>query len=129
MLHSSTSEVPFQLLLEINIVLVGFNGDGGYRYSLDARKLKEFMKQIFPSHHPACLEIALPLDIEHDLHYNVIPVGQPELIALKQAVKSAMVPAGSTRQNVYGKEVPLLEVEAKIIEPIFSKTLHLLVWW
>ena len=73
MLHSR-AEVPFRVPLEGNIVLVEFNGDGGYRYSLDARKLGEFMRRIFPSHHPACLETALPLDIEHDLQYNVIPV-------------------------------------------------------
>nr|ATG70875.1 hypothetical protein [Juniperus microsperma] len=120
-LHSSTAEVPFRVPLEINIVLVGFNGDGGFRYTLDARKLEEFMKRSFPSHHPACLETALPLDIEHDLHYNVIPVGQPELIALEQAVRNAMVHAGSARQHDYGKEVPLLEVEATTIEPIFQR--------
>ena len=55
----------------------------------------------FPSHHPACLETALPFDIEHDLQYNVIPVGQPELIAFEKAVKSAMVPAGSARESVF----------------------------
>ena len=99
MLHSR-AEVPFRVPLEVNIVLVGFNGDGGYRYSLDARKLGEFMRRSFPSHHPACLETALPFDIEHDLQYNVIPVGQPELIAFEKAVKSAMVPAGSAREVI-----------------------------
>ena len=43
MLHSR-AEVPFRVPLEVNIVLVGFNGDGGYRYSLDARKLGESEK-------------------------------------------------------------------------------------
>eukprot|EP01018_Ginkgo_biloba_P009439 Gb_29084 [translate_table: standard] len=66
--------VPFHVPLEVNIVLVGFNGDGGYRYSLDARKLGEFMKSSFPTHRPACLETALPLDIEHNLYYNAIPL-------------------------------------------------------
>ncbi|GLJ28285.1 hypothetical protein SUGI_0555980 [Cryptomeria japonica] len=79
------------------------------------------MKQSFPSHHPECLETGLPLDIEHDLHYNVILVGQPELIALEQAMRSAMAPVGSSRQNVYEKEVPLIEIEAKTIEPIFQR--------
>ncbi|GLJ27248.1 hypothetical protein SUGI_0534600 [Cryptomeria japonica] len=79
------------------------------------------MKWRFSSHHPACLETALPLVIEHDLHYNVILVGKPKLIALEQAVRSAMVPVGSTRQKVYGKKVPLLEIEAKTIEPIFRR--------
>lgn len=120
MLHSR-AEVPFRVPLEVNIVLVGFNGDGGYRYSLDARMLGEFMRRSFPSHHPACLETALPLDIEHDLQYNVLPVGQPELIAFEQAVKNTMVPAGSARESEYGREVPLFEVEATTIEPTFQR--------
>ena len=27
-------QVPFQVPLEVNVVLVGFNGDGGYRYTV-----------------------------------------------------------------------------------------------
>lgn len=120
MLHSR-AQVPFQVPLEVNIVLVGFDGDGGYRYSLDARKLEEFMRRIFPSHQPSCLETALPLDIKHDLHYNVIPFVYPQLLELEQVVRSAMAPSGSAREAEYGKEVPLFEVEAKAIEPTLQK--------
>ncbi|WVY91362.1 hypothetical protein V8G54_036876 [Vigna mungo] len=37
MLHSR-AEVPFQVLLEVNVVLIGFNGDGGYRYNIDVHQ-------------------------------------------------------------------------------------------
>eukprot|EP00252_Welwitschia_mirabilis_P008780 TRINITY_DN20945_c0_g1_i1.p1 TRINITY_DN20945_c0_g1~~TRINITY_DN20945_c0_g1_i1.p1 ORF type:complete len:808 (+),score=153.41 TRINITY_DN20945_c0_g1_i1:214-2637(+) len=120
MLHSR-AEVPFHVPLEINIVLVGFNGDGGYRYHLDAHSLEEFMKKSFPSHHPSCVETGLPLDIEHDILYNVIPVGQPELISLEKSLKSLMVPAGSARESEYGREVPLFEVEATKLEQTFER--------
>ncbi|KAJ8767279.1 hypothetical protein K2173_017323 [Erythroxylum novogranatense] len=120
MLHTR-AEVPFQVPLEVNVVLVGFNGDGGYRYSLDAHKLEEFMRTSFSTHRPACLETGEPLDIEHHVVFNSFPAGQPELIELEKALKEAMVPAGTTRESEFGREVPLFEVEATVVEPIFRK--------
>ncbi|KAH0781732.1 hypothetical protein KY290_001330 [Solanum tuberosum] len=120
MLHSR-AEVPFQVPLEVNIVLVGFSGDGGYRYALDSPKLEEFLKVSFPSHRPSCLETGQPLDIEHHIVYNTFPAGQPELIALEKALKAAMVPAGNARETDFGREVPLFEVEATAVELEFQK--------
>lgn len=119
LLHSR-AQVPFPIPFEVNVVLVGFNGDGGYRYSLDARKLGTILKEVFPTHRPICLETALQLDIEHNLYYNVLPVGQPELIAFEQSIKSAMVASGKARENEHGKEVPLFEVEATNVETVFN---------
>lgn len=67
-------QVPFQVPLEVNIVLIGFNGDGGYRYTVDSQKLEEFLRVSFPSHRPSCLETGKPLDIEHHIVYNAFPV-------------------------------------------------------
>ncbi|MCL7033682.1 hypothetical protein MKW94_016211 [Papaver nudicaule] len=120
MLHTR-AEVPFQVPLEVNVVLVGFSGDGGYRYELDTHKLEAFLKMSFPTHRPACLETGEPLDIEHHLSYNVFPVGQQELISLEKAVKEAMVPAGTARENEFGREVPFFEVNAKAVEPVFER--------
>ncbi|XWS38926.1 hypothetical protein CRYUN_Cryun18bG0005600 [Craigia yunnanensis] len=115
------AEVPFQVPLEVNVVLVGLNGDGGYRYTVDAPKLEDFLRVSFPSHRPSCLETGEPLDIEHHVVYNVFPAGQPELIALEKGLKEAMVPAGSAREPDFGREVPLFEVDATAVEPIFQK--------
>ncbi|KAG6483974.1 hypothetical protein ZIOFF_060767 [Zingiber officinale] len=120
MLHTR-AEVPFQVPLEVNIVLIGFNADGGYRYKLDAHRLEEFLKISFPTHRPSCLETGEPIDIEHHISYNAIPAGQPELIALEKALKEAMVPAGTSRESEYGSEFPLFEVEATQVEPIFEQ--------
>uniref|UniRef100_F6H6Y9 DUF7906 domain-containing protein n=1 Tax=Vitis vinifera TaxID=29760 RepID=F6H6Y9_VITVI len=117
----SVIQVPFQVPLEVNIVLIGFNNDGGYRYTVDAHKLEEFLRISFPSHRPSCLETSEPLDIEHHIVYNVFPAGQPELIALEKALKEAMVPAGTARESDYGREVPLFEVDATAVEPVFQK--------
>ncbi|KAL8481336.1 hypothetical protein ACS0TY_027740 [Phlomoides rotata] len=120
MLHSR-AEVPFQVPLEVNVVLIGFSGDGGYRYTVDSQKLEEFLRVGFPSHRPSCLETGQHLDIEHHVVFNVFPAGQPELIALEKALKAAMVPAGTAREADFGREVPLFEVEATAVEPEFEK--------
>lgn len=120
MLHSR-AEVPFQVPLEVNIVLIGLSGDGGYRYSVDSKKLGELLSASFPTHRPSWLDSGDPLDIEHHIVYNVFPAGQPELIALEKALKEAMVLAGTARGTEFGKEVPLYEVEATTMEPIFQK--------
>lgn len=60
--------------MEVNIVLVGLNGDGGYRYSLNAQKLEEFLRASFSTHRPSCQETGEPLDIEHRVVYNIFPV-------------------------------------------------------
>lgn len=67
-------QVPFQVPLEVNIVLVGLNEDGGYRYSMDPHKLEEFLRVSFSTHRPSCQETGEPLDIEHRVVYNVFPV-------------------------------------------------------
>lgn len=67
-------QVPFQVPLEVNILLIGFNGDGGYRYKIDAHKLEDFLKSSFSTHRPSCLETGEPIDIEHHIIYNAIPV-------------------------------------------------------
>ncbi|URE33022.1 hypothetical protein MUK42_17823 [Musa troglodytarum] len=120
MLHTR-AEVPFQVPLEVNILLIGFNGDGGYRYKIDAHKLEDFLKSSFPTHRPSCFETGEPIDIEHHIIYNAIPAGQPELVALEKALKEAMVPAGIARESEYGREFPLFEVEATVVEPIFQR--------
>ena len=73
-MHISVIQVPFQVPLEVNIVLIGFNNDGGYRYMVDAHRMEEFLRVSFPSHRPSCLETGEPLDIEHHIVYNVFPV-------------------------------------------------------
>ena len=67
-------QVPFQVPLEVNVVLIGFNGDGGYRYSLDSHKLEEFLRVSFPSYRPSCFETGELLDIEHHIVFNAFPV-------------------------------------------------------
>ncbi|KAJ9181790.1 hypothetical protein P3X46_005848 [Hevea brasiliensis] len=75
--------------------------------SLDARKLDEFLRTSFPSHRSSCLGTSEPLDIEHHVVFKAFP--------------EAMVPAGTARETDFGREVPLFEVEAAVVEPVFHK--------
>ncbi|VAI06434.1 unnamed protein product [Triticum turgidum subsp. durum] len=75
----------------------------------------------FPLHRPSCFETGEPIDIEHHIMYNVIAAGQPELISLEKSLKEAMVSAGTARESEYGREFPLFEVEATVVEPIFER--------
>lgn len=120
MLHTR-AEVPFQVPLEINVVLLGFSADGGYRYKLDPHKFEDFLKASFPTHRPSCLETGEPIDIEHHLVYSVIQAGHPELISIEKTLKDAMIHVGSARETEYGREVPLFEVDATTVEPIFHR--------
>jgi hypothetical protein len=60
--------------LEVNVVLIGSNGDGGYRYLVDGHNLEEFLKTSFPFHWPLCFETGEQTDIEHHIMYKVIAV-------------------------------------------------------
>lgn len=121
-------QVPFQVPLEVNIVLIGFQADGGYRYTVDPQKLEEFLRVGFPTHRPLCQETGEHLDIEHNIVYNTFHVsftkfiiskesfcttsivqfhhlfssspqaGQAEFIVLEKSLKEAMVLAGTARE-------------------------------
>ena len=67
----------------MNVVLIGFNGDGGYRFSVDSHKLEEFLRIGFQTHRPSCLETGEPLDIEHHVVFNMFPVSSPEVSIVK----------------------------------------------
>ncbi|KAM0065872.1 hypothetical protein Hdeb2414_s0003g00119471 [Helianthus debilis subsp. tardiflorus] len=128
MLHSR-AQVPFQVPLEVNVILIGFSGDGGYRYTLDSQKLQEFLQLGFPTHRPSCLETGQPLDIEHHMVFNVVPAAQPDVIALEKALKAAMVPAGTAREADFGREVPAFEIDAAAVEPEFQKLYSYLFYY
>ncbi|MFS7901474.1 hypothetical protein Hanom_Chr01g00000091 [Helianthus anomalus] len=122
-------KVPFQVPLEVNVILIGFSGDGGYRYTLDSQKLQDFLQLGFPTHRPSCLETGQPLDIEHHMVFNVVPATQPDVIALEKALKAAMVPAGTAREADFGREVPAFEIDAAAVEPEFQKLYSYLFYY
>ena len=68
-------DAPLVLPLEVNIVLVGFDGDGGYRYRADAEALETFLRQSFGHFRPSSMSTGRPLEVSIELHYNVVHAG------------------------------------------------------
>lgn len=75
-------QVPFPVALEVNVVLIGFMNDGGYRFHLDHDKLHQHMKSSFPTHRPSCMETGEMLDIEFDISYNIVPVSSADNLGI-----------------------------------------------
>ncbi|CAI9275080.1 unnamed protein product [Lactuca saligna] len=86
--RSSTVQVPFQVPLEVNVILIGFSGDRGYRYTLDTQKLQEFLQVGFPTHRTSCVEIGKPLDIEHHMVFNAILVSSFYIVSFRENPQS-----------------------------------------
>ena len=70
-LHDRTDN-PLRLPLEVNVVLVGFDGEGGFRHTVDERALADFLRDSFGRYRPSCLETGEQLEVEVELRYNVL---------------------------------------------------------
>ena len=56
-------DAPLVLPLEVNIVLVGFDGDGGDRYRADAGAPEAVLRQSFGHFRPSSLSTRRPLEV------------------------------------------------------------------
>ena len=88
-LHDRTDN-PLRLPLEVNVVLVGFDGEGGFRHSVDERALADFLRDSFGRYRPSCLETGEQLEVEVELRYNVLHAGGDALARLERATRSEM---------------------------------------
>ena len=79
-------DAPLVLPLEVNIVLVGFDGDGGYRYRADANALETFLRDSFGHFRPSSMTTGRPLAVSIELHYNVIYAGSDHLRTIESAI-------------------------------------------
>ena len=86
-------DAPLVLPLEVNIVLVGFDGDGGYRYRADAEALETFLRQSFGHFRPSSMSTGRPLEVSIELHYNVVHAGTDHLRTIESAISHSAEPA------------------------------------
>ena len=86
-------DAPLVLPLEVNIVLVGFDGDGGYRYRADAKALETFLRQSFGHFRPSSMSTGRPLEVSIELHYNVVHAGTDHLRTIESAISHSAEPA------------------------------------
>lgn len=58
--------------IEIDVVLIGFNGDGGFAYTMDSAQLESLLYETYPIRTPISRETKLPMTSEYHIMYNVI---------------------------------------------------------
>ena len=71
----------------VNIVLVGLDGGGAYRYRVDEEALSSFLRDSFSHFRPSCLETGKQLEVSIELHYNVIHAGTNHLRTVESALR------------------------------------------
>eukprot|EP00850_Spirogloea_muscicola_P013627 SM000093S24438 [mRNA] locus=s93:351148:356688:- [translate_table: standard] len=119
LLHQRT-ETPLRVPLEVNVVLVGFGGDAGYRFLLDVEALREFMQRSFAAFRPTCLETGRMLEVEHELSYVVTTVGEYEVTEIERAVHGSMVDQGTINDAATNQTVNVYDVDAARLELSFD---------
>jgi hypothetical protein len=54
---------PIRYPINVNLVFVGFQGDGPFQFYLDEQKVKASIQSAFPMHSPHALQSNTPLNI------------------------------------------------------------------
>eukprot|EP00873_Tetraselmis_striata_P008332 jgi/Tetstr1/428596/TSEL_018588.t1 len=130
--HAVRGKGRFILPADINVVLVGFDGLGGYNYKVDAAAMQQFLQSRFPTCTPSVMQTGRSTFLEHRLIYNVVHASNATLTMLEDAVRANMepareeprVPTPSSVQtdNTAGvpQKVKVYEVEATSVETAFD---------
>ena len=98
--------------LEINVALLGFNGDGAYQFQIAEKELADFLQKSLPEHRPSCLETGQQLEISYQLKYTVFHVSlvfgnaRPILGLLSEISASVPSSCGDEKCGVIGDELP-----------------------
>ena len=79
---------PLRLPLEVNVALVGFDGDGGFGYELEPDRLAEILRDTFASFRPSRVEDGERLEVSVELKYNVVRAPPGGLRAFEAAVRA-----------------------------------------
>ena len=74
----------------INVVLVGFNGDGGYGYTLAEESLERLLSESMPTHRPSSLEKKKPLAVSYQLTYDVIKLPKQHIDEMSRRLGDTM---------------------------------------
>ncbi|GMH38389.1 hypothetical protein BSKO_06273 [Bryopsis sp. KO-2023] len=124
-------ERTFAVPIEIDVILVGFAGDGAYKYEMDGVRLEDLLTQNYPTRRPVDRESGKPLSSEFDIIYNVFHSRADSVLKIEEAVKAAMVPAGKYRPDMSdkvwgfdGQETALFNVEATKVEAVFDELVY-----
>ena len=56
-------QAPFSVPLHVSVLLVGFNGDGGHKFDVNAAEFREFMERSYSTYRPSCVTQKKPLEV------------------------------------------------------------------
>eukprot|EP00193_Tetraselmis_chui_P020266 CAMPEP_0177794032 /NCGR_PEP_ID=MMETSP0491_2-20121128/25414_1 /TAXON_ID=63592 /ORGANISM="Tetraselmis chuii, Strain PLY429" /LENGTH=437 /DNA_ID=CAMNT_0019316631 /DNA_START=313 /DNA_END=1623 /DNA_ORIENTATION=- len=126
---------------KINVVLVGFNGNGGYHYKLDSHAMHALLQSRFPTCTPSFVQTGRSTFVEHHLTcnviqalltYNVIQAPDDAVTMLETALRGKMKEAREEQDmqpvteasKADGGRSKVFEVEASEVEFAFDKVYH-----
>mmetsp|Transcript_19783 Transcript_19783/g.54961 ORF Transcript_19783/g.54961 Transcript_19783/m.54961 type:complete len:836 (+) Transcript_19783:441-2948(+) len=125
LLHKTTGSGVLTIPAEVNVVLVGFSGDGGYHYKVDAISMQNLLSERFPAITPTVLGTGRSTCVNHRLKYNVAHAPQGALKMLETVMKANLQKAqeetgsGSDAPEP-GRTAALFEVDASRVEAAFD---------
>ena len=76
--------------ITINVALMGFNGDGGYGYTLEEESLERLLNDALPVYRPSSMEDKKLLDVEYQIIYNVVKLPTDNLKQLTEKLGAEM---------------------------------------
>eukprot|EP00210_Caulerpa_lentillifera_P000299 g292.t1 len=132
-------KAKLELPIEVDVILIGFDGHGAYQYTLDDGKLTDLLQTNFDSFRPKSRETGEELATEYYIEYNVIEIGSTKskrhgtenaLSDLETKMKEEFVFAGlgklppSTYQETISQNHPderVYALEATKLEPVLDQ--------
>lgn len=107
-------DAQVQVPVEINLGMLGFQGDGAWQIEFSSAELHRMITQLLPSRTPKCGPSGAPMQAQYALKYNVVHI-TTGLARLQNAIASALRPApvGAGGANVghTAYEVEVSEIE------------------
>ena len=98
------------IVVNVNVGLLGFSGEGAWQFELNAGELHSLLERLLPERRPSCGPEATPMGVTYRLNYNVVLM-QTGLPRLQRTLATAMRPTAD--HGVY-------DVEASAIEEHFD---------
>eukprot|EP00026_Physarum_polycephalum_P004689 Phypoly_transcript_04712.p1 GENE.Phypoly_transcript_04712~~Phypoly_transcript_04712.p1 ORF type:complete len:678 (+),score=68.70 Phypoly_transcript_04712:78-2111(+) len=100
-------EKPIRYPININLVFIGFKGDGPFQFYLDEQKVQAAIQSAFPMHSPHSLQSNTPLNIMYHISYSVS--SSNEIQKYEAYLRNALTQIGDAESNRYTADIASVE--------------------
>jgi len=122
-------KAPFTVPLQVSVLLVGLNGDGGHNFTVSAKEFEDFMSKSFGTYRPSSTSQEKRLEIEYHLSYKVAAADERSVLTLETELKKRMTLASHDKTHVQGgpalaeprQDALVYDVEATEMEDYFHQ--------